>query len=84
MKKYMNRFTAAARKLEGKTIVTVMDTKEAWKKKLTDDEGQFVVDHAVVFVLIIVLGGISLVLLKNFLSSDLAPTLKNKILEFFN
>lgn len=52
--------------------------------KLAENNGQFVMDHSVVFVLIIVLGGIALGLLTTFLTTDLAPTLKTKILDFFN
>ena len=54
------------------------------KDTLKDESGQFVMDHAVVFVIIIVLGALALLLLKNFLNNDMAPTLKNKIMEFFN
>ncbi|WP_293009828.1 MULTISPECIES: DUF6133 family protein [unclassified Oscillibacter] len=54
------------------------------KDTLKDESGQFVMDHAVVFVIIIVLGALALLLLKNFLNNDMAPTLKTKIMEFFN
>lgn len=46
--------------------------------------GDFVVDHAVVFVIIIVLGALGLMLLKNFLNDTMAPTVEEKILDFFN
>lgn len=54
------------------------------KDTLKDESGQFVMDHAVVFVIIIVLGALALLLLKNFLNNDMAPTLKTKVMEFFN
>ena len=54
------------------------------KETLRDESGQFVVDHAVVFVIIIVLGALALAALKVFVTNDMAPTLKNKIMEFFN
>lgn len=54
------------------------------KKTMKDESGQFVMDHAVQFVLILVLGGIVLVLLKDWLQNTMAPTLKTKIMEFFN
>lgn len=54
------------------------------KDTLKDESGQFVMDHAVVFVIILVLGALALLLLKNFLNDDLAPTLKTKIMAFFN
>lgn len=56
----------------------------AAKAALSGNNGQFVVDHAVVFVIIIVLGALALVLMKNFLSNSLAPTLNSKLMEFFN
>ncbi|MET0018007.1 hypothetical protein [Oscillibacter sp.] len=54
------------------------------KDTLKDESGQFVMDHAVVFVIILVLGAAALLLLKNFLNDDLAPTLKTKIMAYFN
>lgn len=80
MKKFINRATSIRRDLAVKFTMALSDVKT----KLTAKDGQFVVDHAVVFVLIIVLGGIALALLTTFLQNDMAPTLKTKILEFFN
>ena len=54
------------------------------KAKLLSNDGQFVVDHAVVFVIIIVLGALALTLLKGFIETDMAPVLKEKIMAFFN
>lgn len=54
------------------------------KEKLRENNGQFVMDHAVVFVIIIVLGGVALLLLRNYLQNDLSNTLKSKIDAFFN
>lgn len=53
------------------------------REKLSEEKGQFVMDHAVVFVLIIVLGGSALVLLTTYLQNDLSTTLRDKINEFF-
>ncbi|MEA4954810.1 MAG: hypothetical protein VB096_04785 [Pseudoflavonifractor sp.] len=80
MKKTLkNALDHAARKF----CAAVTVKKSAVREKLAENSGQFVMDHAVVFVLIIVLGGIALALLTNFLQSDMAPTLKSKIMEFF-
>lgn len=51
---------------------------------LQDESGDFVADKGTVAVIIIVLGGIALALAKTFLSDSLAPTLKDKLLAFFN
>lgn len=56
----------------------------AIEQRLASRNGSFVVDHAVVFVIIIVLGALALVLLKDYLSNTLAPLLISKISEFFN
>ena len=54
------------------------------RQKLQETEGNFVMDHAVVFVIIVVLGGIVLTLLVNYLNDDLSNTLKEKVNDFFN
>lgn len=54
------------------------------KETLKDESGQFVMDHSIQFVIAIVLGAAALLLLKNFLNNDMAPTLKTKIMDFFN
>jgi len=54
------------------------------KQRLSSRNGQFVVDHAVVFIIIIVLAGVALLLLKDFLLNTLGPLLISKITEFFN
>lgn len=59
-------------------------TAKTAKEKLGENNGQFVMDHAVVFVIIIVLGGLALLLLRNYLQDDLANTIKSKIDAFFN
>lgn len=51
---------------------------------LQGNDGQFVVDHAIVFVIILVLGAIALLLMKNWLKDSLAPTLQGKVSDFFN
>lgn len=80
MKDIANRMKGAA----GHVWATVFQAKFNAQFKLAEENGQFVVDHAVVFVLIIVLGGIALGLLTAFLNTDLAPALKGKILGFLN
>lgn len=81
MKKNLkNTLDKTARKI----CAAIAGKKNEAMDKLTENSGQFVMDHAVVFVLIIVLGGIALALLTSFLQADMAPTLKSKIMEFFN
>ena len=51
---------------------------------LKNEDGQFVVDHAVVFVIIIVLGAVAIVLMRTYLQNDLSVLLKNKVEALFN
>lgn len=51
---------------------------------LENEDGQFVVDHAVVFVIIIVLGAVAIVLMRTYLQNDLSVLLKNKVEALFN
>lgn len=76
MKTLKNNITAAGTRINAATA--------AIKQRLSSRNGSFVVDHAVVFVIIIVLGALALVLLKDYLSNTLAPLLISKISEFFN
>lgn len=52
--------------------------------KLAETRGDFVMDHAVVFVIILVVGGAALLLLTTFLNTDMGPLLTQKIKDFFN
>lgn len=54
------------------------------QQKLKEECGQFAVDHTVVFVIIIVIGGISMGLLTVYLKDHLAGQLEDKIDDFFN
>lgn len=72
------------KKLANKFAAQLVCRRQIALDKLAENNGQFVMDHAVVFVLILVLAGIALTLLTSFLNDDLAPTLRQKILDFFN
>lgn len=72
-----------------KTMITrlyirTLCQKARIKAVLKDESGDFVTNNATVAVIIIVLGGIALALATTFLKDSLAPTLKEKLLAFFN
>lgn len=67
-----------------KLVMNLMAKKTVARHKLTEQRGDFVMDHAVVFVIILVLAGIGITLLTTFLQTDMAPLLTNKIKGFFN
>lgn len=77
MKTRMSRIAAAA-------MVKGIFLREKVKSKLRSRDGQFAMDNAVVIVIIVVIGGVALTLLTNYLQTDLAATIKSKINEFFN
>ena len=70
----------AIQKLAAKALIK----KETARLKLAESQGEFVMDHAVVFVIILVIAAIVIALLVFFLQSELAPLLTQKIKDFFN
>lgn len=59
----------------------------AWmhtRQKLRETSGQFVMDHAAVFIIIIVLAGLTLGLLVVYVENDFSNSLKSKLNELFN
>lgn len=80
MKHFINNIRSSFRRASVRSYTAVHNAR----RKLAENDGQFVMDHAVVFVIIIVLGGVSLLLLRNYLNDELSNTLKSKINEFFN
>lgn len=86
-KTIINRMKNAVTLVKGlanRVKVVAIRTNCAVRLKLAEENGQFVVDHALVFVIAIALGGIALALLTTFLQTDLAPAIKDKVLDFMN
>lgn len=54
------------------------------RKKLCETTGQFVMEHTVVFVLILVLAGIGLAILAPWLKGTLSTQIQNKVSETLN
>lgn len=52
--------------------------------KLTEEKGQFVMDHLVVFVIILVLAALAITLLTTYMNGDLSTLLKGKVNALFN
>lgn len=80
MKNYINALENRFSRACTRCCTCLQDTR----RKLSEDGGQFVMDHAIVFVIAIVLGGIVLGLLTVYVRTDLSNTLKTKINDFFN
>lgn len=51
---------------------------------LRDQNGQFVMEHATVFAIILAAAAIAIALLTNFMQTDMAPSLSSKVQSFFN
>ncbi len=59
-------------------------TEARARTMLRDEKGTFVVEHGAVMLIILVVAAVAIVLLKTLLNDTLAPTIKSKMLEFFN
>ena len=54
------------------------------KEKLQDTSGDFVLDHAMVFVIILVVGAVVITALVNYIENDFTDLIKSQINAFFN
>lgn len=84
MKKLLKNMKTALGNIARKLHAALLMKRGTIRMKLAEGDGEFVMNNGVVFVLVIVVGGIVLGLLTVFLQTDLAPTLKTKIMDFFN
>lgn len=73
MKKLINKIATA----------TCLRALEA-KAKLMERKGQFVMEHAVAFIIIIVLGALGILLLTTYMQGDLSNMFKGKVEGLFN
>lgn len=87
LKYFVNAVKHATQKVKTtvrKATGQLLGRREIVRAKLAENSGQFVMDNAVVFVIILVIAGIVIALLTTFLRTDLAPLLTQKIRDFFS
>lgn len=82
MKKIWKTITNRVKNIVGRAKTAATRAICATQLKLAEENGQFVMDNAMVFVIIVVAAGIVIGLFTAFLNTDLAPALKTKILGF--
>lgn len=80
MKKSLEMLNVAITRMQLAVQSKVADVKN----KMEEQQGDFILDHAMVFVIILILGGIILLALKNYIGDDFTNLVKQKINEFFN
>lgn len=74
----------AARKAVQKFAAKILVKQEAARLKLAESRGDFVMEHAVVWVIILVLAAVVIIVLRAFVKDDMNPLLTGKIKDFFN
>lgn len=67
-----------------KLLIGLQITAMNARKKLCENNGQFVMDHTVVFVVSLALGGIALVILVNYLKGTLSTQIQKKVSDTLN
>lgn len=80
----MNAFTKSISSAMTRLYIRSEQLTDTLKHKLHSEKGQFVVDNGVVLLIIVVVGAIVLGLFKTFVNDDLAPSIRQKMLDFFN
>ncbi len=73
MKKSINKMLA-------RVAIAIQDAKV----KLNETKGQFVIDNGVVFVIIIVIGGIAIAVLTSYIENDFNDLITEQINSFFD
>lgn len=80
MKNVMNKMNVGVIRMQAKLNELAADAKKKWN----ENRGDFILDHAMVFVIILVVGGIALLALKTYIDEEFTELVKTKIDEFFN
>lgn len=80
MKTVMNKMNVGMIRMQAKLNELADETKKKWN----ENRGDFILDHAMVFVIILVVGGIALMALKTYIDGEFTNLVKTKINEFFN
>ena len=80
LKKIMDRVRSDIKN----TNTRILTYRQAARLKLAETSGQFSVDNVVVIVITVAVAAIVLGLIISFLQTDLAPAVKEKILDFLN
>lgn len=84
MKKVLKGIVDHIKSTAGHAWAATFQVRANARLKLAEGNGQFVVDHSMVFVIILVLGGIALAAMTGVLNVDLLPALKGKLLGTLN
>lgn len=72
------------KKTTNKMLARVAIAIQDAKVKLNETKGQFVIDNGVVFVIIIVIGGIAIAVLTSYIENDFNSLITQQINSFFD
>ncbi len=91
MKNLMNKIRTVLRTVKDKTNSTmtraylrVKSLSADAQLRLQSQSGEFVVNHGVVFLIILVLAALAITALTGLMNDTLVPTVRQKMLDFFN
>lgn len=91
MKNLMNKIRTVLRTVKDKTNSTmtraylrVKSLSADAQLRLQSQSGEFVVNHGVIFLIILVLAALAITALTGLMNDTLVPTVRQKMLDFFN
>lgn len=84
MKNAIKDMIAAVKAKAKKMADWAMARQKAVQLKLAENQGQFIMDNAMITVIILVLGAIIITALTVLIQNDLIPSLRTKIMDFFS
>lgn len=84
LKSAINNMIVVVKVKTKKTAARIMAGQKAVRLKLAENQGQFIMDNAMITVIILVLGAIVITALTGLIQNDLIPSLRTKIMDFFS
>lgn len=84
LKKAIMKAIADLKQKVRRAAARIMAHQKAAQLKLAEEHGQFIMDNAMIFVIILLLGAIVVAAMTTLVQNDLIPSLRTKIMDFFS
>ena len=81
---FLHSVKAKAGAAANRVAAAVVSTGARTRTALCTQKGEFVVEHGAVMLIILAVAAVAIVLLKGLLNDTLAPTVQQKMMDFFN
>ncbi|SBV91277.1 hypothetical protein KL86CLO1_10098 [uncultured Eubacteriales bacterium] len=84
MKNHINNWINGVKAKIAERSIRAMGVANRCRAKLAEERGDFIMDHAVVFIIILVVAALVISLLVAYLNTDFSSMMKSKVSSLFN